>query len=255
MFPRDPLSSYPDDIFTIEYKAIRDLLLSKKIAVREVESGSYKNIHFNKGVSLEDDCRFSKTNRVCTMGAFSYSHSELGHGVSVGRYCSIGSGMKILGADHFPDWISTSPRFYEADYHSEDFTYTDLLRTPRKIEIGHDVWIGANVTLKRNVKIGNGAIIASGAMVTKDVLPFQIVGGVPAKEIKKRFPSELVSRIVKVSWWDYHTHTFKGLDASSPEFFISDLEKMVEAGLEKYSPSKITEKQLRDISSDARSKL
>lgn len=246
--PRDPLSSYPDDIFTIDYGVLKELLLRKRISVKEAESGIYKNIHFNNDLSLESDCRFSKTNRVCTMGAFSYCHSELGHGVSIGRYCSIGSGLKIMGADHFPDWISTSPRFYESEYHSEDFAYTDLLRNSRKIEIGNDVWIGAGVTLKRQVKIGNGAIIASGAIITKDVKPFQIVGGVPAKEIKMRFPIELIERINTLSWWDYHFHKFKGLDASNPERFVCSLERMVEIGLEKYAPGKITEKELRDFS-------
>lgn len=252
---RDKSSFYPDDVFTLDYALVRDFFIKKKIHIKEVENGRYSNIHFNLNTALETDARFSKTNRVCSMGAFSYSHSELGHGVKVGRYCSVGSGLTIMGADHYPDWISTSPKFYTPEYHSDDFEHTDLLRSSRNIEIGNDVWIGSGVTLKRNLKIGDGAIIATGSIVTRDVLPFQIVGGVPAKVIKMRFSEELVSRIQNLSWWDYHFHKFKGLDASDPESFVSRLEEMVDVGLEKYSPGIITQKEILQIARQKRIEL
>ncbi|MEO1486680.1 MAG: CatB-related O-acetyltransferase, partial [Bacteroidota bacterium] len=70
------------------------------------------------------------------------------------------------------------------------------------IEIGNDVWIGAQVTILDGVKIGDGAIIASGALVNRDVPPYSIWGGVPAKEIKKRFDEHVIERLLAIKWWD-----------------------------------------------------
>ena len=74
--------------------------------------------------------------------------------------------------------------------------------SPTKVIIENDVWIGMNVTIMGGVKIGNGAIVGSHALVTRDVKPYEIVGGVPAKVIKKRFDEITISKLLKIKWWD-----------------------------------------------------
>lgn len=75
--------------------------------------------------------------------------------------------------------------------------------------IGNDVWIGNNVCIKQGITIGDGAIIATGAVVTKNVLPYTIYGGVPAKLIKKRFTDEQIEELLKIKWWDWNIEKIK----------------------------------------------
>lgn len=111
-----------------------------------------------------------------TLGAFGYSNSLLPWGGAIGRYCSIAKGLKIFGAEHFVDWISTSPRFYINEHQSQfdASQITHKKRESRCVNIGHDVWIGSNVTLKKCITIGDGAIVGAGSIVTHDVEPFSV---------------------------------------------------------------------------------
>lgn len=147
-----------------------------------------------------------------SMGAFSYSYSPLPDGVTVGRYCSISSGLRFLDSTHPLNTITTSallfrPRNDLFRHHqttqlrdfSENFTHQ-----PQSMpQIGHDVWIGADVTLSPNVSIGTGAVIAANSVVTKDVQPYSIMGGNPARPIKSRFSERISSRLIQSEWWDY----------------------------------------------------
>ena len=97
-----------------------------------------------------------------------------------------------------------------ADYYLKDKRYDDkvLVHAPDYLKnssciIGNDVWIGANASVLRNVKIGDGAIVAAGAVVTKDVEPYTVVAGIPAKPIKNRFDDETICRLLKIKWWDF----------------------------------------------------
>lgn len=112
--------------------------------------------------------------------------------------------------------------------------------TKRKIKIGHDVWIGARVLITRGVHIGNGAIIAGGAVVTKDVPAYAIVGGVPARILRYRFPEEIIERFQKLKWWNYNVLNIQGLDFSDATGCLNILEKLVESGeLEKLNPKTV----------------
>ncbi|MBX2826549.1 MAG: CatB-related O-acetyltransferase [Flavobacteriaceae bacterium] len=90
------------------------------------------------------------------------------------------------------------------------------LKEVKKVVIGHDVWIGHNAIIVGEVTIGNGAIIASGSVVTKDVAPYSIVGGVPAKELKKRFSETIIQEIEALQWWNLSTTE---LEKIKPLFF------------------------------------
>lgn len=132
--------------------------------------------------------------------------------IKIGRFCSIGQNVvNDIGRHPSAIFVSTHPCFFspvgQAGFtFSNDVLFEEHLFTDNKnryfVEIGNDVWIGNNVTLFDGVKIGDGAIIANGAIVTKDVKPFSIVGGIPAKVIKMRFSDKQILELNKIKWWD-----------------------------------------------------
>ena len=153
-----------------------------------------------------------RTHGLCTMGAFSYSASPLPAGLSVGRYCSISTGLKFLDSHHHTHLLTTSAITFrphnelwrdllEEQHVATDPTW-DIYGGKRFPEIGNDVWIGREVTLSMGIKIGNGAVIAANSTVTKDVPPYAIVGGNPATLLRMRFPLEVAERIQRARWWD-----------------------------------------------------
>ena len=117
---------------------------------------------------------------------------------NIGNFCSIGTDCHIGMFEHPIHHMSTSSRLYLKVLDAGDF-YNDI---PKPVNIGHDVWIGSNSTVLGGVNIGNGAVIGAGAVVTKDVPPYAVVGGVPARIIKYRFDDEKITSIEKMQWWD-----------------------------------------------------
>lgn len=120
----------------------------------------------------------------------------------IGRFCSIASGVRIGGAEHPFDWMSTSPVFQNVKHSGPKKRFARLdLPASKKTVIGHDVWIGYNAIVKAGVTIGNGAVIGAGAVVTKDVPPYAVVAGNPAYVIKYRFDDETIEKIEMLQWW------------------------------------------------------
>ncbi len=124
---------------------------------------------------------------------------------SIGSFCSIANDVFIGLGTHPTDHFSTSPLFYRVNNTlkmqliNEDVVFSEY----QKIEIGNDVWIGARAIVMDGVKIGDGAIIAAGAIVTKDVLPYAVVAGVPAKVIRYRFSPEKIEKLLRLQWWKW----------------------------------------------------
>ncbi|MDH6313473.1 virginiamycin A acetyltransferase [Parabacteroides sp. PFB2-10] len=124
----------------------------------------------------------------------------------IGKFCSIACGAKFIfnSANHTLKSLSnyTFPLFYE-EWGLEKANVTDAWDNKGDIVIGNDVWIGYEAVIMAGVHIGDGAIIGTRAVVTKDVPPYTIVGGVPAKEIRKRFDEEIIAELLKLQWWDW----------------------------------------------------
>lgn len=134
-----------------------------------------------------------------------YHFEFTGDKLIIGKFCMIASGVKFImnGANHLTDSISTYPF---AIFGSGWEKAMEGKSYPVKGDtvIGNDVWIGHNATLMAGVKIGDGAIIATNSTVVKDVEPYSIVGGNPAKEIKKRFSEEKIEKLLALKWWDWN---------------------------------------------------
>ncbi|NJY64065.1 CatB-related O-acetyltransferase [Salinimicrobium sp. CDJ15-81-2] len=136
---------------------------------------------------------------------FSYiSYGSIISNCSIGKFCSIAQNVKIGLGKHPINYISTSPAFYSLKnplglQWSKEQSYLENEQTI----IGNDVWIGTNVTILDGVQIGNGSIVGANSVVSKDVEPYSIVGGVPAKLIRKRFSTDLISELELLKWWDF----------------------------------------------------
>jgi len=161
------------------------------------------------------------------LGSYSYSQSFFGPVSKIGRFCSIGSNVTVMGNRHPLDWMSTSPIFYRKkraqfwNSKREDFPYFDSKGAPIVIE--NDVWIGDDVTLAHGIRLETGCVVATGSVVTKDVPPYTIVGGVPAKFIRKRFADDTINDLLASNWWRYPVSTWDDHDITSPYEMIDTI--------------------------------
>lgn len=136
-----------------------------------------------------------------TYGRPSIIFSDKKATVKIGKFCSIAGGVNIfLASEHDTDSVSTYS-FESLFIDGKDLSRKS--RTKGDIVIGNDVWIGDGVLILSGVRIGDGAVVAARAVVTKDVPPYAIVGGIPAKIIRMRFSPEIVAALLRISWWDW----------------------------------------------------
>lgn len=136
-------------------------------------------------------------------------HSYLGEGVrvnnaTIGRFCSIAPGVHIGTGDHpSKNFISTHPAFHLASSHlGRGFVLEDRYTACERTVIGSDVWLGLRSIILDGIRVGDGAIVGAGAVVTKDVAPYAVVAGVPARLLRYRFDQETIEFILGTRWWD-----------------------------------------------------
>jgi acetyltransferase-like isoleucine patch superfamily enzyme len=145
--------------------------------------------------------------------------------VSIGHYCSIGPDVRIItGGNHATDRVSTFPfriRMLNDRSYNDGMPYTN-----GDIMIGSDVWIGSHVTIMSGISVGHGAVIAAGAVVTRDLEPYGIYGGVPAKLLKYRFDANTVSRLLASNWWSMEEKVVISL---IPQLSSADIEEFLDA--------------------------
>ena len=149
-------------------------------------------------------CRMGRKNRFCP-GVFLHemtevgSHNYFGHGTMtlnarIGSYCSVASNVKIGQMEHDLTCVSTNTKIMAAVGSDDGF------REPTVI--GNDVWIGANAVIRQGVTVGTGAVIGAGAVVTKDIPPYAVAVGVPAKVLRFRFDEAVIGRLLASRWWE-----------------------------------------------------
>ena len=121
----------------------------------------------------------------------------------IGSFCSIADNTIIGGASHPIDWVSTSPIFCKGNNIMKKNFSEHKFEVRKETIIENDVWIGSNCLIKSGISISNGAIIGMGSVVTKNVGPYEIWAGNPAKLISKRFEDEIINNLISIKWWNF----------------------------------------------------
>jgi acetyltransferase-like isoleucine patch superfamily enzyme len=188
--------------------------------------------HFYPGAVVDDESVLGKYNVVFSNA--SITHSTIGdhtfvqkcsviNHADIGMFCSIAEGVTIGLGRHPLNYVSTHPAFYSATQPlAKTFAEQDNFSPFTETKIGHDVWIGQRAMIVDGVTIGTGVVIAAGSVVTKDVPPYAVVGGIPARIIRYRFDENTIKELLKAKWWempdDLKLRYYKYF--SSPEEFI-----------------------------------
>ncbi len=159
------------------------------------------------------------------IGAHTYfrSQSSFASFQSIGRFCSLAQGIHCGESNHPMDCLTTHPFIRQKKFYSAD--RCDAVFQPNRKAapiIGNDVWIGNNAIILSGVTIGDGAVVAAGAVVTHDVKPYHIVGGVPARTIKLRFPEEIIAELLSLQWWNYRPEDLTRLNCQDIGKFLQE---------------------------------
>lgn len=201
---------------------IRDVFILKTIKFNKLNSIIVSIFSkFEGGQMYSESLRLATSSKYnVKVGLYSYGSCfsktfNLGGTVEIGNYCSIAENVRYFGANHPVEALSTSPLFYNNNF---GFSVQDIVRHTLVIE--NDVWIGYGVIIVSSCKkIGQGAVIGAGAIVTKDVPPYAIVVGNPARIVNYRFSDEVIVKIEKSNWWKQPPqqvlHYYKEFDKSN----------------------------------------
>lgn len=218
--PVEPLSALEncrgryDIIFVCSsyYDRIKSILLEIGIDEDKIVSEQYVCQYLTKGdiISYYSECIHKQVQTQyisdnVQVGEFTYGIPTIGFPFDgsklyIGKFCSIGPKVIILlGGEHSADWCTTYPF---SDLMNE-FRYIERVKSKGNVVIGNDVWIGYGSIILSGVHIGNGSVIGANAVVAKDVEPYSVVGGNPAKLIRKRFNEETIKKLEKIQWWNW----------------------------------------------------
>ena len=192
--------------------------------VKKLQMSAIRDSSFEKPSKAEAGSTVIGT----TMGRYSYCgyHCTLIR-CTIGRFCSLADYVTVGLASHPVEWVSTSPAFYQGrDSIPKDLASLEYDASAPETRIGNDVWIGQNVLIKPGVTIGNGAVVGMGSVVTKDVPPYAMVAGNPARVIRYRFDEEQIARLEASRWWDLEPERLKQYAhlMNRPDAFLEKVE-------------------------------
>lgn len=186
------------------------------------------------------------------IGAFTYTNGNccFQNVESIGRFCAISEDVRIGHASHpvhslCGHNVITGHVSYHKAFHSRDFSKEyetinnhycglDIGKKARPAVVGNDVWIGTRASILSGITIGDGAVIGLGAVVTKDVAPYHIVAGNPAKIIGKRFNDDVIEKLLELQWWKYGPDLLNNMQLFDPNIFIPKLEERIASGFPLY---------------------
>ncbi len=179
-----------------------DKIVSEQNICRYLSKGDIMS-YYSRQIYNEFQTKYISDN--VQAGEFTYGIPGIGFclggaNLSIGKFCSISSEVEImLGEEYREDWCTTYP------FHNwmSEFQCVEGDKLKKDVFIGNDVWIAHGSTILSGVHIGNGSVIGANAVVTKDVEPYSIVGGNPAKLIKKRFDEETIKKLEDIQWWNW----------------------------------------------------
>ena len=201
--------------------------MTKKLGLEPLvhETARVFNSTLGRYTEVADRCRLDEVE----MGDYSYIMQDGSVWcATIGKFANIAAAVRINATNH-PTWRPTLHHFTyrAADYFEGAENDHDFFawRRENRVTIGNDVWIGHGATVLPGVTVGDGAVIGAGAVVSRDVAPYTIVGGVPAKLIRERFPKLVAERMQALAWWDWdHDRLFAALD----DFRHMDVEDFLE---------------------------
>jgi acetyltransferase-like isoleucine patch superfamily enzyme len=201
-------------------------------------------LDFRADTEIEPHVGFYAGNAVCPMGVMSFSNSVVYPRIRIGRYCSIGHGVETKFGNHPIEHVSTSiltpspsyqlPLAFMQDHGVEPVPGVAIPQRPPPV-IGHDVWIGAHASILPGVAIGTGAVVAANSVVTRNVGPYEIVAGNPARLLRKRFGDEVIAGLLESEWWQYRFTDFRDLSLDDPATFLTQFQAR-KVDLEPYRP-------------------
>ncbi len=188
-----------------------------------------------------------------SIGSFTYLSGGFFYHAHIGRYGSFANGLHIGQGNHPIDWLSTHPFQYQslkypvgAGYKDRDIYYEDadkadnsIVQKPGKTVIGNDVWVGYGAYIRNGVTVGDGAVIGACSVVTKDVPPYAVVVGQPAKVVKYRFDDSIIERLMAARWWRFAPWQLRHVKFDDINRALEQIEEFLAQDPEPYTPNKI----------------
>ena len=239
--------------YVLDLSRMGSTLMYKRIGI-SLPPGHY---HISKKSTFEPPCYLTHCWECKTevhVGSFTGTQGAGQEGIltlsRIGRYCSIAKHVKTWLGQHPVNWLSSSSRQYFKyalgwhNYTQKEVQFLKDFDDAPLTEIGNDVWIGNGACIMGGLKIGDGAIIGTNAVVTKDVPPYAIVGGVPAKIIRYRFDEETIKQLLELQWWRYDIADFGEVDWNDVHKAIASVRKRIDGGLKCYAPKILTGKDM-----------